>query len=138
MAYLLAGERVTITAGDLDIEVAPVVAWPIAHTAARLADAYNVATPGDAELVALRELYGFFVVEAQPEWDIVDHRGRIAPTTAGMLRLPLDLALSLIGAWLDTITPKSTAVDELVPPGPVRDALNTALKSKRRKQEPGG
>lgn len=136
MASQLHAERVPVTLDDLTIEVAPILAWPIAFSVSRLIAVYEAATEGSAEVVALRDLYGTFLEEAQPTWDLIDHRGPIAPTLAGMWRLPLPVALGLIGAWLTTITPPSTAVDEMVPPGPLRESLNTELRKSRRRKEP--
>ena len=139
MAYHLGSERVTIEAEDgPTFEVGPLLAWPITAIAVHRFSKYLAAPDANAQLVALRELYEWFVAEAQPTFAIVDHRGAIPNTTAGLLRLPLDLTLRVIEAWIDTATPQSTAVDEMVPPGPVRDALNAELKSKRRRKEPGG
>lgn len=123
--------RVTITAGAT-VEVAPVLAWPLAFQAGRLIEAYQSAKPGAAELVALRDLYGFFIAEAQPTWTIIDHRGPIQPTTEGMYRLPLDVSLPIIAEWMATLIPKETAVDKLVPPSPLRDQLNAKLSAKRK------
>lgn len=128
MAYRLASERVEVTVDDLTIEVAPVVAWAVAHRATQLALAYYAATTGDGELRALETVYGFFVVEAQPMWQIVDHRGPVLPTAAGMLRLPIDLGLGLVLQWAATVTPKASAVDAVIPPGPLRDEMNERLR----------
>lgn len=133
MAYRLPSERVTLTSETgAAIEVAPVSAWALAFHASGLIAAYNAADPGGAELMALRDLYRFFVAEAQPTWAIIDHRGPITPTAEGMYRLPLDIALPMIGEWIGTLTPKSTAVDEMVPPSPLRDQLNAKLRAKRK------
>lgn len=135
MAYRLPTERVQVTADDLSIEVESVVAWPVAHVAGALVAAFYAASPGDAELNALRDLYGYFLAEAQPSWDIEDHRGRIPTTVTGMLRFPIDVSLRLISEWLATCVPKSTAADEVLPEGPVRDEVNAALRKARRKQK---
>lgn len=129
MAFRIAGDRVTLTVEGASIEVSPIVAWPIAHTAVRLALAYHDAKSGDAEFVALRELGEFLVAEAQPSWDIEDHRGRVPATPAGMLRLPIDMTLALVQAWIDTIVPKQSAADVVLPPGPVRDEVKRRLRS---------
>jgi len=135
VAYRLPTERVQVTTDDLSIEVTSVVAWAVAHTAGSLVDAFYAAKPGDPELEALKALYSFFLTEAQPSWEIEDHRGRIPTTVTGMLRLPLEAALGLIAEWVATATPKPTVADEALPPGPVRDEVNAALKRERRKQK---
>lgn len=137
MAYRLT-ERVPVTADDLTIEVTSVVAWPIAQTTAALIEAYNRAKPGDPELAALRDLYAFWILEAQPAWGIEDHRGTVPATAAGMLRLPLPLVFGLISGWLETLIPPSTAADEVLPEGEVRDEVNAALKAARRKDRRHG
>ena len=133
MAYRLPTDRVQVTSGDLTIEVSSVVAWPIAHTTTALVGAFYRAKPGDAEMAALRDLYAYFVLEAQPSWDIVDHRGTVPATAAGLLRLPVETALGLIGEWIGTLIPEPTVADEVLPDGPVRDEVNAALKAARRK-----
>lgn len=134
MAYLLAGERVAIETEDgPTIEVGPILAWPIAALAVHRFSKYLTADDGNAQLVALRDLYDYFVAEAQPTFAIVDHRGAVPNTTSGLLRLPLDLTLKVIEAWIDTATPETTAVDEVIPPGELRDDLNAALKRAKRK-----
>jgi hypothetical protein len=136
VAYRLPSERVLVTAGDVSAEVERVSAWPIAHSGALLIRSFYVAKPGAEELDALRNIYGYFVLEAQPTWDIEDHRGRIPATPAGMLRLPVDAALGLVSEWLGTLIPTPTVADEVLPPGPVRDEVNTALRKARRKARP--
>ena len=126
MTYRLAEERV---------EVTPIVAWAVAFRASELAAAYYTATAGKPELAALEALYGHFLIEAQPQWDIVDHRGPVLPTTGGMLRLPVDLALGLVNEWVATITPKASAVDAVLPPGPLRDDLNAQLRAIRKRRK---
>ena len=138
MAYRLPTDRVQVTVEDLTVEISSLVAWPVAYTADRLVTAFYAAKPGAAELVALRELYAYFVLEAQPVWDVEDHRGRIPPTSAGMLRLPTNIALGLVVEWLETGTPKPTAADEVLPDGPVKDEVNAALRAARRRKGPAG
>lgn len=134
MAYRLASERITLTVEDgLAIEVERVTSWAIVQTASQLAASFANAK-GAAQLPALRDLYAFFVAEAQPTWDLTDHRGPILPTAGGMLRLPLAFGLALVEGWAGTLEPTPSAVDEVVPPGPVRDALNDELRKSRRKK----
>lgn len=134
MAYLLAGERVPIETEDgPTIEVGPILAWPIAAIAVHRFSKYLTADGAGPQLVALRDLYDYFVAEAQPTFAIVDHRGAVPNTTSGLLRLPVDLTLRVIEAWIDTATPATTAVDEMVPPGEFRNDLNAALKRAKRK-----
>lgn len=132
MAYVLDGERVPVTVDDLTIEVRTIGAWAVAQAAASLAAAYDRAKPGQPEADALNALYAFFVAEAQPTWAIVDHRGPVLPTAAGMLRLPVPMAFALIAEWIGTATPKESAVDKIIPVGELRDALNAKLRAKRR------
>ena len=49
-----------------------------------------------------------------------------------MLRLPVTLGAAMVDGWLETITPKATAVDALIPPSPLRDQLNAKLRAKRK------
>lgn len=132
MAYVLHGERAPLTVDDLTIEVAPIVADPVYVAAIGLVVTALTAKP-DAVQQARRDAYGFFVAEAQPTWAIVDHRGSIPATANGMLRLPDALAFRLIEAWTDLFTaePPATAADAVLPPGPVRDAVNAKLRKTR-------
>ncbi len=77
-------------------------------------------------------MYGVFLVEAQPVMAIADHRGVIAPTVTGMLRLPVPIGLGLVGAWIEDFEPKPSAADEVVAPGPLRDEINSELRRKRK------
>jgi hypothetical protein len=143
MAFRLPGGRVDLAFEDgpytgLHVEVETVGAWPIHRAAVELASAFFAATGSTAELRALTTLYGLFVVEAEPAWDIEDHHGRVPTTAAGMLRLPLALALRLCELWAETFAgieaedeAPATAVDELIPPGSLRDQLNETLARKR-------
>jgi hypothetical protein len=132
MAYRLPGGRSSLTPAEgCTVEVSDIVAWPVYYAGVTMASAYFAATEPASELVALERLYGFFCIEAQPTWEIVDHRGAVPATAAGMLRLPLELALGIVAAWTEAFVaePPSTAVDEVYPPGPLRDQLNAKLRA---------
>ncbi len=133
MATRLLPERVPITSEDLSAEVTRCASWPIQQNAIRLWAAFHRAT-GAVELPALRDLYEFFVDEAQPTWDILDHRGPVPPTVAGLLRLNHLHVAGLIVEWAQTlrVVPESTAVDELIPAGPLHDELNRQLRARRK------
>lgn len=136
MTFDLTGERVEITVEDgPTISVGPILAWPIYYLAVSRSQAYLDAKDPAAELAALTSLYELFVNEAQPSWDIRDHKGRIPCTAAGMLRLPLSVSIPAIQEWVATAVPKPSAVDATVPPGPVRDALNAGLRAAKRKSK---
>lgn len=133
MAYLFAPERITIEIEDgPTVEVGPLSSWALFMVAASKVDAYAKAT-GAAELVALRDLYEFFVAEAQPTFEVIGPRGVILPNVEGLLRLPLPITMRMISGWIDTGIEKTTAADEILPEGPVRDAINLELRRKRRK-----
>lgn len=132
--YRLPGARVVITIGEgafagAAVEVEPIGTFAIRYVASGLVNAFYAAKDPGAEFVALTKAYELFVDEAQPTWAIADHRGPIPPTADGMLRLPVPLALDIIGQWIE---PPPSAVDELIPPGPLRDALNEGLKANRK------
>lgn len=133
MATRLPTERVPVASEDLTAEVTRCASWPIQQNAVRLWAAFLRAT-GQAELTALRELFEFFVAEAQPTWDLVDHRGAVPPTVGGMLRVNHLHALGLVLAWTQTlqVAPTPSAVDELIPEGPLRDELNRQLRTRKR------
>ena len=98
----------------------------IRYTATGLVAAFFAAEGWKAERDPLTALYDLFAREGQPTWSIADHRGVIPPTGAGMMRLPIALALEFIDQW---VAPPSTAVDEIFPPGPLRDELNRELRT---------
>ena len=132
MAYRLPSERVTLTIEDgPTVEVEKVHADLIYQHAVGLASAFLSAKP-DKQNEPLQALYAFFVGEAQPTWEITDHRGPVLPTAAGMLRLPVALGVDICLEWAGTYIEKETAVDKVIPPSPLRDQLNDALKKKRR------
>lgn len=133
MATRLPSERVPIASEDLSAEVTRCASWPLQQNAVRLWAAFLKAT-GAAELVALRECYEFFVAEAQPTWDLIDHRGPVPATVSGLLRLNHMHVLGLVAEWAGTLQtePPTTAADELLPEGPLRDEMNRQLKAKRK------
>jgi hypothetical protein len=132
MAYRLPSERVELNIEDgPTVEVERVQADLIYQHAVGLTSACLEATTDKARAAALSDLYPYFVGEAQPTWAIVDHRGAIPPTLAGIARLPFLLGMNIVIEWLGTHAEKSSAVDELIPPSPLRDKLNATLKAKR-------
>lgn len=134
MATRLLPERVPIASEELSAEVYRCASWPIQQGAVRLWAAFLRAS-GAAEMAALRDMYEFFVTEAQPTWDLIDQLGPVPPTTLGMLRLNHVQACRLVLEWAQTleVVPPSTAVDELLPDDhPLREMLSTELRKKRR------
>lgn len=137
MAYRLPGERVPVVVdkgpfAGLSVEVERIGAYAVYLAAVSSRIAFEKADSGStAEFGALRSLYAVFVDEAQPTWDIVDHRGPVPATANGMLRLPVSLATAVIEAWTETFNAVEaaplTAVDKLIPAGPLRDRLNAEL-----------
>lgn len=133
MAYRLDTERVELPIPDGPmIEVTKIGAWPIyRHALALVAAFLDAKGPGD-ELTTLQAAYAFFVREGQPTWAILDHRGPVPPTADAMLRLPVPLGLAMLEDWAATFIPKPTAVDGMIPPGPVRDELNAGLRRAKK------
>ncbi len=132
MAYRLHGERVTLTLGDgPTIEVQPIASDTVYRTVVGLGAAYFAASDPAALSVALERLSTYFCVEAQPTWEMVDHRGAVPATPAGMLRMSDELALGITSKWAEQFVaePPETAVDKLVPEGPLRDRLNAKLRA---------
>lgn len=129
MVYRLPSERVAVQVADgPSVEVERLQAEHLQRAALRL---YAAAITGrDAD--AIGTLYGFFLDEAQPTWEIADHRGLIAPTLEGMARIPVPLALGIVLGWIETFMQPDlpTAADEALPPGPLRDTVNAELRRK--------
>lgn len=125
----LLGQRVEVHGeglyAGLSAEVEALVAWPIRWSVIRAVNAYFAAEEPDVQIVALGKVYDLFEAEGQPTWTLADHRGPIPPTSVGMWRLPLPLILGFVDQW---VSPPGTAVDELIPEGPVRDELNRRLR----------
>lgn len=126
----LPGERIPLVIAEgpfagLSAEVEALGVELTRLTAIQAVNAYVVAENADL----LEPVYALFVDEAQPTWALADHRGPIPATVEGMWRLPIRLALAFVDLWVD---PPTSAVDELVPPGPVRDALNRSLREARK------
>lgn len=131
--YRLPGERVKLDLDGPTVEVEPIRSWMIQTESLALAARLGAAEEGVAEYAALKSLYEFFVAEAQPTWDIGDHRGAIPNTAAGMMRLPLALASSIISQWQDSL-PKAPAADlpsavDILPDGPGKDEVKRRLRS---------
>lgn len=134
MTYRLPSERILLPIEGPSVEVERIAAWPLYWAALRLLTACLNATTPDERAVALARMYGAFELEAQPTWDLADHRGPIPATAAGMNRLDVAFALDLVAEWLDTHNRSEEvpeAVDEAVPPGELRDAIHAELKRKR-------
>lgn len=128
--HQLSSGRVSLTIEDGPaVEVVGIGAWPIYHAAAGLVSAYLAK---EDDIGAYREALAFFLVEAQPAFTVADHRGPIPPTLAGMLRLPVPIALGWVIEWAGTFIPKATAADALLPDGPVKDQVNATLRRKKR------
>jgi hypothetical protein len=132
MAYRLHGERVTLALDDgPTIEVQPIASDTVYRTAVGLASAYFAATDPAALSAALERLATYFCMEAEPTWEMVDHRGTVPATPAGMLRMPDTIALTIMSDWAELFVaePPATAVDKLMPEGPLRDRLNRQLRA---------
>jgi hypothetical protein len=138
VTYRLPGGRVSLTIDDgpfvgASVEVEPVGLWLVYVSVVGQAAKALAAESTAERFSALRKVYETFVSEALPSWDIEDHKGRVPPTVLGMFRLPETLALSFIEKWAETFVAEEeqveTAVDKLVPPGDLRDALNARLRS---------
>ena len=103
-----------------------------------LVDAGVVVLDGDATEVAgvgfagVKGFCGGFGRGALGPWgeDIIKLFVREAVNEA----FKLESALALVEGWAGTLEPTPSAVDEVVPPGPARDALNAELRKSRRKK----
>lgn len=132
MAYRLPSERVSLAIEDgPTVEVEKVAGDLLYLHAVGLIEAVVRAKSGKQGEAAL-DLYRFFVDEAQPTFEIIDHRGPVTPTAEGMLRLPIRLALDMCIEWAGTYIDKETAVDAMIPPSPLRDELNKRLRAIRK------
>lgn len=130
MGYRLPSERVALALDGPTVEVERLGAWAIYWRAMNLLSAYYAAKKPADVAAALEGLVSFVVPEAQPTWDITDHRGPVPTSPSGMLRLPVVLILEISTGWLETFAKAepATAVDKMVPPGALRDELNAALR----------
>ena len=139
MAYRIPGGRVTLDLDGPSVEVEQLASPTVGFLARAELAAFLEAKDEASRITALRPICERFVTEAQPTWEIVDHRGPILPTVAGMLRLdPLKLALPMVMAWIETLTVEeeqpATAVDALIPPGPLNASLNEQLAAAKRRK----
>lgn len=126
-------ERITLDLDGPSVEVERLHSWMVQFQVLALAAAYNAAKTPAAEYAALAPLFERFVYEAQPSWSIADHRGAIPCTAGGMARLPIALALQIVTQWLGSLeipaeAEPPTAIDAIVPPGPVNRELKRRLK----------
>lgn len=124
MAYRVPSERVGVDVAEgLTIEVERLRRGPLQRTVfAALAAALGPKPD------SLEQLRGIFVGFAQPTWSIIDHVGVVPATAEGLRRLDDDLALAMIVGWAETSEEKTTAADELLPEGPMRDEVNRRLR----------
>ncbi len=123
MAYRLGGRRVPLTVDGLTIEVQPIVSDSVYRAVVGLGSAFLAEPSTDA----LSTLAACFCLEAQPTWDIIDHRGVVPATPSGMLRLSDVMALEIVSEWAAAFVAES-AVDKIIPPGKLRNDLNRKLR----------
>lgn len=128
-------ERIALDLGGPTVEVERICSWSIQFEGLSLLGRFNVAAKAQDEYVALNGLFEHVIREAQPQWDIVDHLGPVPATARGMARLPLDLGLAIASQWLGTLPQKKeaaeppSAVDAVIPPGPLNREIKRRLKS---------
>jgi hypothetical protein len=133
MAYRLPGGRVSLDLDGPPVEVER-VASPLIHQLGlnRLAAVISAKTTG-ARASALLELYELVIGEAQPTWEVLDHRGVVLPTASGMSRLPMELGLAIATGWLETLVVEeqqpASAVDAVIPPGKARNEIKRRLRA---------
>lgn len=132
MAYRLPSERVEVPVTEgLVIEVERLVPGPLYRAALRLLAGVFAEQPASD---ASERLYRLFVPLAQPTFAIIDTLGVVPPTVEGIGRLPDAVGLQMVMGWLETATPQTTAADELLPEGPLRDAMNDGLREARKRR----
>jgi hypothetical protein len=131
--YRLPGERVALDLDGPTVTVEPIRSWAIRFEFAVLVGRYDAAADEAAQYAALTPIFGYFVAEAQPAWDIADQTGPIPATARGMVRLPLGLAFEICTGWVNTLPVElPSAVDAVVPPGPVHDEIKRRLRSVKK------
>src|SRR3990167_5740429 len=102
------GERIALGLDGPSVEVERLRSWSIQFEGLSLLRRFGAAEKPQDEYLALNALYEHVVREAQPQWDIVDHLGAVPTTARGMVRLPLQLGLSIASLLLETLsTPAS-------------------------------
>ena len=146
-------ERIALDLDGPTVEVERLISWTTQyeglHTLARFMEASK---PSD-EYVALRSLWEQFIAEAQPSWDIVDNRGPVPATAAGMARLPLTLSIAICSMWLNSLVVEEveeeedresvpglrlveskapSAVDAVMPPGQGATTVKRRLRAAKR------
>lgn len=131
MAYRLPGSRHQLDLDGPSVEVEPCLSWAIQHIGIGLYRALDTAEEANAHLAALQNLGRLVLAEAMPTWDIMDHHGPVPATEAGWLRIPDLLAQQIAVGWLNTYTAEqpSSAVDALIPEGPMRNEIKRRLRA---------
>lgn len=132
--WRIPGERIRLDLDGPTVEVERISSWALQFEFTQLALAWANASKPGAEYAALVPIFERFLLEAQPTWDIADHRGPIPVTVRGMARLPLSISLGMFNQWLGSLPvaqeedqPES-AVDAVIPPGPVNLEIKRRLK----------
>jgi hypothetical protein len=130
---------------DLDgpaVEVERLHSFHVQQECQRLIAVFTQSSDRDAMYTALSTLFDRFVAEAMPQWDIVDGKGPVPADGRGMARLPLPLSLAMIQVWVDDLefgivaeAKPTSAVDEMVPPGPVNAELKRRLAAAKRRRK---
>lgn len=101
------GERASLVIDDgpwtgVTCDVDTIDSLPTYQLTLFLADTYAKAEGMGPGLAALRALYEHFASLARPVWNVVNPRGPVPPTVAGMLVIPIPLVIALIDLWTET------------------------------------
>ena len=105
------------------IEVDAITSWPVATTAATLAESWT--NEPENERVAHYAVCMYLAEEGRPSWDLCDVRGPIPTDPDGLARLPLKLLLGIVTEWLGTY---DTGTTDPVPAEPEPLAPETAVE----------
>lgn len=134
-------ERIALNLDGPTVEVERLRSWMVEYECRDLVAAFNAASTRAAEHNVLAALIDRFMLEAQPSWDIVDHRGAVPANGRGMARLPLDVQLAIIVAWIETFViaqeepAPASAVDAVIAPGPANVELKRRLARARSRNQ---
>lgn len=136
MVYRLPNKRITLDLDGPTVEVERLLAAPIQQIGVRKFGQYLAAQTPEKQLAALIELYEFVVHESQLTWDIADHLGPLPQTATGMARLPVLLGIDIATGWLGTFAAEeakpASAVDAVIPPGPLRNEVQRRLRAVKK------